>query len=377
MRTLLISSLVAGSALATSMQAADTDPFAAFNHEIGEGDQLRWGAYGELHYNNFQPSKAGKGDILDLHRLVFLAEYSFDEKTSFFTEIEIEHAFVQDGQGELEVEQAYIDFAVSEKVHVRGGVLLVPISIMNLYHEPTLFFGVERPITQKYIVPTTWFEPGIAVVGDINESLSYEVALQAGMDNSGFSTQGIRGGRQKAYKSAAEDLMITARLDYRPTPEIWLAGALNTGNTAQDPTGNADGSNLTLIVLEGRYDNGPYKAGLSYSQGSISDADSIAPGISESFSGIEVFGGIDVMPFINDSRDDSLSFFLRFEAFDTQEDVPNGVPEDESNEAETAITYGIDYKPHPNVVIKLDYQDFDNEAEDATDQWNLGIGWMF
>ncbi len=371
-KTLALSALTMGSAI-----AVDNDPFAGFGSQdrIGQGDnELRWGMYGELHYNN--PQSKTDNDQLDLHRLVFMAEYTFDDKISFFSEIEIEHAFVNDGQGELEVEQAYLDFAMNDSTHVRAGVLLVPISIMNLYHEPTLFFGVERPDTQKYIVPTTWFEPGVSVVGDVNDQLSYEVALQAGLSNAGFSTSGIRGGRQKAYESAAEDIMITARLDYRPTPELWLAGALNHGATAQDPSGQADSGNLTLLVLEGRYDSGPYKAGITLSQGMLDDAETMPqPDVSEEHTGIEVFAGVDIMPFISDSRSDSLSFFVRYETYDTQADVPSG-NEDESKMVDV-ITYGFDYKPHPNVVVKIDYQDYDNDADNAVDKWNMGIGWMF
>ncbi|NRA40255.1 MAG: hypothetical protein HRU15_19070 [Planctomycetes bacterium] len=386
----LVPALALSAACATSASAMDSDPFAAFNDDnrIGENNQLRWGGYGELHYNNFQGSQT-KNDVMDLHRLVFLAEYEFDEKISFFTEIEIEHAFVQGGEGELEVEQAYIDFKLNDKMSIQGGVLLVPISILNLYHEPTLFYGVERSYTQKYIVPTTWFEPGVSIKGEVSEELSYQVALQSGLDNTGFSESGIRSGRQKAYKSKSNDFMVTARTDYHPMPELWLAAAVNFGNSGQDIDGTRPDGSVFIYTLEARYDHGQYKAGLSWNQGTIGDAAELStlnsdPAatppvvtvVPESFNGLEVFGGVDIMPWINAGSENRLDAFVKFETFDTQADIPSGSTAVLSKTG-TVMTYGFDFKPHPNVVVKLDYQDFDNDADSGQDQWNLGLGWMF
>ena len=251
----------------------------------------------------------------------------------------------------------------------------MPISITNIYHEPTLFYGVERPFTQKQIIPTTWFAPGVGIYGQATDQLSYEVTIQSGLNQAGFATSGIRDGRTKSYNSSAEDMMITARVDYRPIPELWLAAAFNTGGTAQDATGVKETGNTTALTLEARYDSGFYKAGFGYSTVKISDAEDIAPGVSESLTGIEIFAGVDLMRFINDASDHEFSFFTRFESFDTQEDVPN-IAEDESKIG-TVITYGFDYKPHQNVVVKIDYQNFESDDDSMIDQWNMGIGWMF
>lgn len=377
----LVPALALSVACISSAYAVESDPFAAFDESdvrISNGEnQLRWGGYGELHYNNFQGKKT---DIADLHRLVLMAEYDFDDKISFFTEIEIEHAFVHDGEGELEVEQAYIDFTVNENISVQAGVILVPFSITNLYHEPTLFYGTERSYTQKVITPTTWFEPGVSVTGTVNETLSYQVAIQSGLDNRNFSAGGIRSGRQKAYKSASEDLMFTGRLDYRPMPELWLAAAVNFGNSAQDITGARPDGAVFLYTLEGRYEKGQYKAGLTWTQGSIGDADELSTAngstVPESFNGLEVFAGVDIMPWILSDSDKRLDVFLKLETFDTQADIPSGTTANASKTG-TVTTIGLDYKPHSQVVIKLDYQDFDNDADSGLDQLNLGVGWMF
>ena len=47
--------------------------------------------------------------------------------------------------------------------------MLVPMGIVNEYHEPTTFNGVERPSMDKSIVPTTWREIGAGVTGKFDE----------------------------------------------------------------------------------------------------------------------------------------------------------------------------------------------------------------
>ena len=87
-------------------------------------NKLTIGAYGELTYN--QPE--GDNGELDVQRLVLLFGYNFSEKVQFVTEIEIEH--VQ----EVFVEQAFVNYSVGDNISVRGGLMLVPMGIINEYH---------------------------------------------------------------------------------------------------------------------------------------------------------------------------------------------------------------------------------------------------
>ena len=123
------------------------------------GKSVTVGAYGELTYN--QPE--GNNGELDVQRLVLLFGYQFNEKTQFVTEVEFEH--VQ----EVFIEQAFINYAIAPNVSLRGGLMLVPMGIINEFHEPTTFNGVERPEVDNVIVPSTWREIGIGVTGRFNE----------------------------------------------------------------------------------------------------------------------------------------------------------------------------------------------------------------
>src|SRR5436190_7407181 len=98
--------------------------------------------YMEVHLNEIQdrPSEA------DLHRFVLMVGHTFSERIKFWSEVEVEHAFVEgeEESGEVAVEQAYIDLAVSRRFNVRAGMVLIPVGIINERHEPPTFHGVER-----------------------------------------------------------------------------------------------------------------------------------------------------------------------------------------------------------------------------------------
>ncbi|HYE07766.1 MAG TPA: hypothetical protein VEL07_19765 [Planctomycetota bacterium] len=381
----------ADSVPAAAPEAPRALPSSASLAGAGDGAErllrnIRWGAYGELHYNNFQSDATAQKDRIELHRLVLLAEAQLHERIGFVAEIEIEHGFVQAGQGEVEVEQAYLDFLLHERHHARAGVLLVPISIGNLYHEPTLFHGTERPYIDNLIVPTTWYEAGAGLYGNILEGLDYAVVGQAGLDSTNLdgqrfqATNAIRGGRQRGFESDAENFMGTARLDYRPLAGLWLAGAVNAGDSTHDES--IEGGQVILYTLEARYNAHAIDAGVTWAQGRISDPETLplysptTNPIPEVFEGLSAFVAYDVLSFVGDTAQ-QLYPFVRYENIDTQAEVPDGATVNEALQRQI-IQYGLTYKPIPQVAIKFDYRDESNDSDTtAVDSWNVGVGFAF
>ncbi len=41
------------------------------------------------------------------------------------------------------------------------------------------------------------------------------------------------------------------------------------------------------------------------------------------------------------------------------------------------LTVGLAFKPLDQLILKADYQDFDNGAETGIDQFNVAIGYLF
>ncbi|MGB1039147.1 MAG: hypothetical protein ACPGYY_10925, partial [Bacteroidia bacterium] len=135
-----------------------------------KGGNLLMAAYGEVHYNQPFGNSSQYNGQLDVHRQVLLFGYKFDKKTTFVTEIEIEHI------KEVYLEQAFLNYQAKPWLNVQAGLLLIPMGIVNEYHEPTTFNGVERPMLDNVMVPTTWREIGAGIAGNIpNVGLRYQL----------------------------------------------------------------------------------------------------------------------------------------------------------------------------------------------------------
>ena len=125
---------------------------------IAGKEGLHIGGYAQIDFN--LPIRDGtihKNGKLDVHRLITFFGYNFNERASFVSEVEFEHV------SEVYVEQAFLDYKIKDGLSVNAGLMLIPMGIQNLYHEPPTFNGVERTNVDKYIVPTTWREMGIGL----------------------------------------------------------------------------------------------------------------------------------------------------------------------------------------------------------------------
>ena len=129
------------------------------------------GGYGEVVYNNYR-DKSVK-DEADLRRFVLFFGHRFNDKLRLYSELEIEHALVESGQGELGVEQAYIEYNLHPNINLRAGLMLMPLGLLNEVHEPPTFYGVERNEVESRIIPTTWRELGVGLQGDVLDGLEY------------------------------------------------------------------------------------------------------------------------------------------------------------------------------------------------------------
>lgn len=346
------------------------------------------GGYGEIHANF---GEGAAPDQFDIHRLVLYLGYDFNDWIKFNLETEIEHAFVtDDSDGEIVIEQAYIDFLLSDPLNVRVGRILTPLGIINKKHEPPSFNGVERPAFARYIIATTWSSDGAGIFGSVTPSLKYEAYVVAGLDGSEFDAiNGVRGGRIKERPSLNEPA-FTGRLDYYPfaTREagynqmlrLGLStyyGGLDNGNKGNNPDINGE---IGVVSADFEYSVSrfDFRGALAYEK--IDDAREIGNGTASDIFGWYLEGAYHFWP---DSwkkgkleRSDAV-VFVRFDDFDTQYDVPSGIAEDPAGDR-TEWTFGLTFYLTPNLVAKADYQIRDDDTgDDLAHLFNLGVGWQF
>jgi hypothetical protein len=352
------------------------------------------GGYGELHYNdpvynNGNETAAGQ---LDFHRFILFAGYQFNDWISFHSELELEHTLLEneDGMvegGEIALEQAYIDLKVKRSFGVRAGLMIVPVGIVNPTHEPPTFNGVERPNVEKYLIPSTWRESGIGVYGSTPNGLSYQAYVMAGLKpNKIEGDEGIREARQSALESSTANLALTGRLDYQLNLNLKVGASYYFSNLSSEiEDGNAedisalDGVNFNLIEGHAIYRKNRFEArGLLVFSG-ISDVEALNTEFGHD-AGKSQFGGYaelayDLLPFFNETTEQQLFAFGRYEAYNTQFKTAQ-ISADPAN-ARTEYTFGFTYKPTAKVAFKADYQVLQNDADDHRGLLNLGVGYNF
>lgn len=331
---------------------------------------LSIGGYGEGIYTSYAGSKTTQADFL---RWVLYTGYKFDDKWLFNSEIELEHASTDAG-GSASVEFAYLEYLHSSALNVRTGVLLTPMGFINEMHEPTTFYGASRPEIERRILPSTWRENGLGLHGELG-AFNYKLYAMNGLDASGFSESGLRGGRQKAGKSKAEDIAFVGRLDYTATPGLLAGFSAYYGDSGQgDPATGGVGTTILDAHLEYSIDSLRIRA--LFTQADLDDtvALSAANGatVGEKMQGFYVEAGYDLMGLLSEHPTQQLIPFARYETLDTHASVASGLSADPAQD-ETVVTMGVNWLPISNVVFKADYQDFDR----GSDRLQLSMGYVF
>ncbi len=318
------------------------------------------GGYGELHYNLVKKEGSDATKTLDFHRFIIFYSHSWTEKWSFKSEVEIEHNFVQDGQGELELEQAYVNYH-SSMFGFQAGVILPSVGLINEYHEPPLFLSVERPEYSKYVVPTTWFGNGLAVYGSL-AGLQLRFALLEDMDGESIS-KGIRSGRGKGFKTSAYNWTKNLSVNFTGISGLRVSGSYTTNDA---PIDNKPDSTVGFGLMETnlKYDANNIHAVLEY--GSISYTDN--PGGYKTSGGYYMDLGYNIASLIG--LDSKLMPWVRYSDYNRGND--------DADQHYTIQRFGLTCWPIPNIVFKLEYGTWKKESSDDADtQINVGMGYNF
>lgn len=360
----------------TQTQAVETDNKVEAVAEAVESGSLfepdsrstTIGGYGELHYSN-QNAKDPSRDLseVDFHRFVLFFGHAFNDKVRFYSEFELEHALVADSggstPGEVELEQAFVEFDLAPGLHSRAGVFLLPVGLLNETHEPPTFYGVERNDVENIIIPATWWEAGAALNGRWGSSWKWDLAFSSGlnMPTSGSSAFRVRSGRQKVAQAVASDGALTGRLRYLGTPGLQAAVTVqyqfDPSQAAND--GLDDG---TLVEAHLDYQRGGFGLRALYAHWDFS-------GHAVEAAGADSQTGWYLEP--SYKINERLGFYTRFESVDAAR------AQDKFDQWEV----GFNWWPTENVVIKMDYRD---RSHDLTGELgrdfssiDLGMGYRF
>lgn len=341
------------------------------------------GGYGELHYNNLEDDMTADGaddlDRVDFHRFVLFFGHEFTDDIRFFSEVELEHSLVGGGApGAVELEQAWIEMDVNDRHRIRAGLDIVPVGIINPTHEPNTFYGVERNPVESEIIPTTWWEAGVAAMGEIMPGLNYDAVVHSGLavPTAGGSAFRPRSGRLKVAEADDQDIAFTGRLRYTAIPGLEVGVS---GQYQADITGTADAFDIGATLLEGHVDY-KHRSGFGlralYARWDLDDDNGLDPATFNA----DTLDGWYVEPAYRFSlgadRLGDLGIFARYTQWDERNRLGGAAFRYEEFDE---FKLGMNWWPTPNVAFKFDvqWQDADNAVDRTLDGFNLGVGYQF
>jgi len=379
-------------------------------------DNLSLWGYGEVYYNRpiHEPSRTQA----DLARAVFGIGYTFDDRTVFNSEYEVEHAVSSASDaGEFEVEQFYVDHQLSNWATVRGGLFLIPFGLLNEHHEPTAFYGVQRNFVETLIIPSTWREGGFNFHGNTDLGIGWNVGVTTGFDLSKWNyspeypqyvtaleledndAAPLQATHQELSLSNASHLAEYVALSYNGVPGLTVGTAIFTGNAAKVPAppnapipGN---QRVTLWEAHARWTPGKFDLSALYAHGAIANlavANASNPGspnpIPSAFYGYYAQGAYTIWQ--NDTY--RVSPFVRWERYSlgsryegtSGPDIPQGELPISATPGDYGFypvnhdrvwTTGANFYVTPHVVVKADYQSFGDNKNFS--RFDLGLGLNF
>ncbi len=336
--------------------------------------KLTWHGYGELHYNSPKGSSVPKdGDpaIMDFHRLVWGLAYHWNDQISLHTEIDFEHAV---NASDLELEYAYIDFLVTPAINFRMGAVLMPVGPLNEFHEPPLFYSVERPYVQRTIIPTTWQEGGLGIFGSpFNGALKYRLYYVSSLDASKFTADdGIRKGRGKLKEAKSDDKALVGRIEFVAVPGLTLGGSGYKGG------GNIPDVEVSILEGDLRYRIGGLDIQGVYATIDVDEAQKITAtsAVGSKMVGWTTEVAYHFLPLLYKNTGKDMVLFARWEELNTQKEVASGATADPKNDREV-FTYGVAYYPIADIAVKTDLENWKSAAGERDRRLNIGLAYMF
>lgn len=356
-------------------------------------DKLVFGGYGQADFSKQFVKNRILNSSIDISRLVLSMGYNFSPKTTFFSEVEFEHV------KELFVEQAFINHSFNDFLTLRAGLILIPMGIINEYHEPTTFNGVNRPSVDNIIVPTTWREIGFGFTGRFQDpGIKYQIYMLNGF--SGYDgTKGLingekflRDARQKGAKSVMTSPDLSVKIDYYGVSGLKIGLSGYFGKTESALYKNLDLSNPESIARADSSIIGITMAGLDarYNRGCLSLRGEFIFSVLSNTTQYNSLTGNDAGRLIygtyaeiscnilhNTDSEYSLSPFFRYENYNTHFKVEPGVIKQDIYLIHEFV-FGVGWKLAEGAVIKADMQ-LARSAADATSRkiLNAGFGVWF
>lgn len=320
------------------------------------GRNVYVGGYMDMEYIDDEDSNAR----FRQHRLIPFIYADVSDRVKFATEIEFEDGGPDNnqGDGEVKVEFATIDYLINEKINFRTGILLSPLGKFNLVHDSPLRDLINRPLVDTFIIPTTLSEAGAGFYGTFYPTemskLDYEFYLVngfAGITSAGVANittaRGVRGARGSQRSDINDNPAFVGRLAFSP----WIG--LETGFSAHVGDYDATGEQwLAIYALDLTYQKGPFELLFEGAFGDLERNDfAKSLGLPDQMWGYYVQGNYHFLPqFLKDrlpnffTEESTFTLSVRWDQMDI------------GGSSTDRLTVGLNFRPTEDTVFKLAHE---------------------
>lgn len=365
------------------------------NKSLSKWSRFNLSGYGVVNYYDYNyDTDPGLKDKFDAERLNLYLSYKFTDKISFKSEIEFEHGgtgvtleydtqeefgeFEQEVEkgGEVKLEQAHINFEIKPYFNICAGRLKVYFGLFSTLDSPTQYFTAHRQELENEILPLGWYENGIEIYGTIAKRFKYRAYVVSGLDASGFSSKGwIKNGYQARFDMAnAQSFAFAARLDYtfgnHKDTFFGIAGYINDAAANRPKNDMEETAYVTLVEGHVSYNKNNLRFNAMALYGNLENSNIVSQknanlsnnlGVKRTPVGKNAIGvyaevGYNILPLIKGNRKQMLYPFIRYDYYDTMHDVEGSIIDNPRWER-SAITIGVNWFIHPQIVIKAHYSD--------------------
>ena len=329
----------------------------------------------------------------DQQRFVPFIYADITEHLKFASEIEIEHGIRGNtGNNEISLEFAHVDYLVHELLNVRAGVVLIPLGKFNLLHDSPLNDLTDRPIVSRLVIPSTMSETGAGIYGTFypgrTGKVDYEVYYTTGP--CGYNSNGSprineesgtsRSRQRKCWSDDGFDInngkAVSGRVAYSPMLGVEIGGSGYFGNQSASSY-----NPLSIYAVDWTLQRGPFEligeAAWAYARGNSraipgSSITGFAPGSlltgmntlnplgtpPQRLWGFYIQGNYHFMPsFLTKLAPKRFGEGSTFTAVIRYDRVNLNMDNKGENQGEwEQISFGLNYRPIEDAVIKMSYQ---------------------
>jgi len=329
------------------------------------GERIEFDLYTTVEYEDFHKTDS----VIDAKNMELLAGVHLTDRLMAFAEIEFERtAKTSSGsrQGEVEVEQAWLEYSINEYFNPRAGVILVPFGKYNAEHFEPFRDLTDRPLVMRRVVPATWAEAGFGFtgsafpgnkIGGLFEDLTidYQLFVINGLTNE-LTDTGIRSARGAFGSDSNNNKAIVGRLGITPfqSTEVGFSGYYGDYD---DKDHKINGFDVDWKFTRGSFELLGEYAIFDLEQGGFeSDGTTLAP---DYLRGVYIQTNYHFwFDFLNNTflgrqfDDPTFTGVFRYDKVRIDDDGDAGT----GANREERLTIGLNYRPVETWVLKLDYQ---------------------